>query len=171
MRSAALILGVLGIFGPGVLGYIWHNQSAQLDALIMKDAKQLKMIAPPGFEEVLQNYKRFKQVIVFLFTAVPLGIFALVLIDRGRGLSGGLLMLAASIGPILLAPDHELRIRVAAFCGLMVLSGLFGLFARPRVRKPRKKSKARPEQDNEDEIPPPRKKTGRKRIVEDEDDE
>ncbi len=151
MRIAVLILGILGVCGPALVGFIWREELVKLDPLIelgklVNDASGKSGDAKT--KEGMRNVAKLTQTTFFLLLAVPIGLLGAILAFAGRGLAGGLLLIFCALGPLLLAPDMEIRLRAGAAGGLLLIAGILGLFVRPPA--PRVKRK-RPPKDKEEE--------------------
>jgi len=103
MRTAVLIVGILGSLAAGTLGALWYldkNSPAGLLLEAMRD--DLLALQDPRALSELQRWDRHVMAIWFLFGAIPLGLGGAILGFNGRGFCGAVLMILAVLGPALL---------------------------------------------------------------------
>lgn len=126
MRYVVLIVGILGSFSAGYLGYRWRQDAKTFDPLI----RQLVPIArlDEKARGDLRNYERTIQASCFLLAAVPMGILASAFAFLRYRFSGAILLLLAVLGPTSLNPS------TLVFTFGLVLAAFLCLFIRrPRV--------------------------------------
>lgn len=189
MRIAVLVLGILGVMGPALLGYIWQEEMGKRQ----KDLDMVKKLGAvtgahndPKFREGLKNVDRIIQTTYLLLAAIPLGLFGAVLGYLGRPLSAALLMILPALGPALVAPDEKTKLISIGFSSLLLLGGILAFLVRPpKPKAPREKVEGE-EMEEEPPLPAPRKPgegqekitkkpagkpAARKQVVEDDEDE
>jgi hypothetical protein len=112
MRTAALILGILGGVLAAFLGLKWLNdynalESALLDALAMGVS--------------IDQAEKLRTAAYFLVSGLATGIVGGILAFKRRGLAGGVIMLVSVVGAVVFAPDSII------FSGLLALGAVFAL--------------------------------------------
>jgi len=124
MRTAVLIVGILGSLAAGTLGVLWFLDKNSPAALLLEAMRNdLALLGPEALAE-LQRWDRHVLAIWFLFAAVPLGFAGAILGFNGRGFCGAVLMILAVLGPAVLAP------RSLVFTSILCIAGFLCLFVR-----------------------------------------
>jgi hypothetical protein len=126
MRVVVLIIALLGAVASGFLGYKWFSDSRSDE---YKLARQLAgAAAESGSEEAKAKVAEVDRLVTasyFLMAAFALGIAGGILAYTGRGLIAGVILLAASIVPGILAPKSFV------FSCPLLLAGLLSFLIRP----------------------------------------
>jgi hypothetical protein len=157
VRIAVLILAILGILFPGffglsVYGKLRETQEENRKYQELKEKMEEFVGNDPEYRDKVHKYDRACLSTYCLLAAVPLGIFGAVLAFLGRGLSGGLVLIVAFLGPVVLAPIGLLAGLYAAFMSPLLIGGGLAFLCRP------------PEPDEDEERPTKRR---RRKTVED----
>jgi hypothetical protein len=142
MRVVVLIVGILGVLGPGLCAFVCGEQLAKRSTNIEPIrfiARYTPEVPESGrqkgdstADEITRQRDRFTQMIYFLWAAVPLGLFGAVLALLGRGPIGCLVMLLAGLGPIMLTPNVHGRQALAIFSSVLLIAAVLAIFVRPR---------------------------------------
>jgi membrane-bound ClpP family serine protease len=127
MRTAVLIVGILGTFAAGALGVLWFLDKNSPEGLLLEAMRNDLLRLGPNAVSELQRWDRHVMAIWFLFGAVPLGLGGAILGMNGRGICGAVLMFLAVLGPAIL--DW----RSLVFTFVLIIAGILCLF----VKRPR----------------------------------
>ena len=126
MRVVVLIIALLGAVASGFLGYKWFSDSKKDE---VKASRELyAMAAKAGSEEAKAKLAEFDRLVLasyFLMGAFALGIAGGILAYTGRGMIAGVVLLAASIVPGILAPKSFV------FSCPLLLAGVLSFLIRP----------------------------------------
>jgi len=124
MRTAVLIVGILGSIAAGTLGVLWYlDKNSPAGVLLEAMRNDLLRLGPDALSE-LQRWDRHVMAIWFLFGAVPLGFGGAILGFNGRGFCGAVLFFLAVLGPAVL--DW----RSLVFTSVLCIAGLVCLFVK-----------------------------------------
>jgi hypothetical protein len=127
MRTAVLIVGILGCMAAGTLGVLWFLQKNSPEGQLLEALRQdLRGRLDADALSKLKDWDRHVWAIWFLFAAVPLGLGGAILGFNGRGFSGAVLLFLAVLGPAVLAS------RSLVFTGVLLIAGLLCLFVKRR---------------------------------------
>ena len=120
MRSAGLILGIIGGLLAGMLGMTWMRDANRMRELI-ETAKSLGVDTGEMDKLVIAAY--------ILLAVMVVGIVAGVLAFRGKGKIAAPLMILGAIAPALFAP------KALVFTFILLLGGLLSFAAKPKVKQ------------------------------------
>jgi len=140
MRYVVLIIGLAGLVGLGVLGYIWMDNFNELKEDMELKRKNIQNgVGPPEDREKVAEQDRRGRAWPFLMAGAGLGLFGSLLAYERYRFCGAALLLAAPVGALVLHPFefadflHPLDHYELIFASGLVLAGLLALFIRPRA--------------------------------------
>jgi hypothetical protein len=127
MRTAVLLVGILGSLAAGTLGVLWFLQKNSPEGQLLEALRrELSGKLDADALSKLKEWDRHVWAIWFLFAAVPVGLAGAILGFNGRGFSGAVLLFLAVLGPAVLAW------RSLVFTCILLVAGLLCLFVKRR---------------------------------------
>jgi hypothetical protein len=136
-----LLFGIGGAAGSALVGTVWlidtptykkdlEKSQKALDAIRTNPALVRLLVGKDVSEQDIRDEARAIELQIkgmpFAFAGAVIGLLGCILAYKGRGLSGGVLLMMVGAGPL------ALNVKAAAFTGAMVLAGLLALFRRPK---------------------------------------
>ncbi len=133
MRYVVLILGLVGLVGSGVLGYVWMVDCNDLKDELGPVSHLRRQPASDEMREKALEFDRRARAWPFLYGAAAVGLVGAILAFDRRRFSGMALLLAAAAGTFVFHP-HQMYVLI--FGSALGLAGLLAVFIFPEAGEP-----------------------------------